>query len=313
MADSTAVSPLGAESRRRLRRLRLTTAGLALLLLVPFVLLVVAVVRGDPIHPFLLAGALGFGVPPLLALSHLRHGPVAIGLRLAAAFAFVTLLAAGLVVVLSIGHVAEARWVLAVAVAAGGLAWVANRDATALREESGVATEWDTSWGWAKLRVAAFYVLDVMVMGCGGLITLKDPRNRNVREATTTGEIRTVISAQAAYKEANGGYYEGNLRCLAEPYSGCLPGYPANAPTFLDSSIASLTPRAGYVREFVAGPPPKRLDPHQSSPTSVTGYSYGARPEQYRRGYRSFFGDETGVIRSTRENRPATANDPPIE
>jgi hypothetical protein len=313
MPDSPAVSQLGAESRRWLRRLRLTTAGLALLLLVPFVLLVVALIRSDPIHPFLLAGALGFGVPPLLALSHLRQGPAPIGLRLAAAVAFVALLGAGLVVVLSIQLGREAGWFLAIAAAVGGLAWVALRDATALRKEIGGTVDWRGSWGWAKLRVAAFYVLDVMVMGCGGLITLKDPRRISVREATAIGEIRTVISAQAAYQSANGGHYEGNLRCLAEPYSGCLPGYPANAPTFLDSSIASLTPRAGYVREFVAGPSPKRLDPRQSSPTSVTAYSYSARPEQYRRGYRSFFGDETGVIRSTRENRPATANDPPIE
>jgi hypothetical protein len=272
----------------------------------------VAAVHSAPIHPFLLAAALGLGAPPLLALSHLRHGPAPIGLRLAAAFAFTLLLAAGLVVVLFIGNVPEAAWVLAVAVAVGGLGWVASRDATALREEIGGATEWRASWGWAQLRVAAFYVLDVMLLGSWGLYTLRHPRNAT--EATAIGDIRTVIMAQEVYKSANGGYYEGNLRCLAEPHSGCLPNYPANAPTFLDSSIASLTPRAGYVREFVAGPSPKRLDPRQSSPTSVTGYSYGARPEHYgRTGYRSFFADETAVIRSTRENRPATAKDPPIE
>ena len=35
-----------------------------------------------------------------------------------------------------------------------------------------------------------------------------------------------------------------------------------------------------------------------------------ARPNYY--GYRNFYIDQTGVIRATRDNRPATAHDPPI-
>ena len=35
-----------------------------------------------------------------------------------------------------------------------------------------------------------------------------------------------------------------------------------------------------------------------------------ARPGNY--GYRNFYLDETGVLRATQENRPATAQDPPL-
>jgi hypothetical protein len=286
-------------------------AGLTLLFLAPFVLLTIESIRSvPPVHASLLAAALGLGAPPLLALSRLRRGPSPTGLRLAAACAVVAVLAAGLVAVLSIPS--GSGWVLALAAAPGGLAWVANRDATTLREEIGGAVDWHASWNWARLRLAGYYVLDLIVMGCGGLLTLKDPRSAN--EATAIGDVRTVVSAQEAYKGSNEGHYEGDLRCLAAPHSGCLPGYPATSPTFLDSSIASLAPRAGYVREFVAGPSPERLDLRRSSPTSVTGYSYSARPARYgETGYRSFRADQTGVIRSTLEDRPATAMDPAVE
>src|SRR2546426_1112507 len=51
------------------------------------------------------------------------------------------------------------------------------------------------------------------------------------------------------------------------------------------------------------------------SPPAPTGFAGGvrnyfllARPGNY--GYRNFYPDESGVLRATRENRPATAQDP---
>jgi len=42
--------------------------------------------------------------------------------------------------------------------------------------------------------------------------------------------------------------------------------------------------------------------------------TYTARPvERGRTGYRSFFADQTGVIRATSEDRAANVSDPPIE
>ena len=44
------------------------------------------------------------------------------------------------------------------------------------------------------------------------------------------------------------------------------------------------------------------------------GRTYTARPvAPGKTGYRSFFADETGVIRATSEDRAANVSDPPIE
>ena len=45
----------------------------------------------------------------------------------------------------------------------------------------------------------------------------------SANEAATLGDIRTVISAQAAYQSANGGFYEGGLDCLTAPVAGLHP------------------------------------------------------------------------------------------
>src|SRR5512133_1341196 len=76
----------------------------------------------------------------------------------------------------------------------------------------------------------------------------------SANEAATIGDVRAVISAQAAYQSANGGFYASTMSCLSAPTStGCVPGYPTNAPTFLDSAIALAdtgVTKAGYVRQF---------------------------------------------------------------
>ncbi|HET9364889.1 MAG TPA: hypothetical protein VFP71_07800 [Candidatus Angelobacter sp.] len=47
--------------------------------------------------------------------------------------------------------------------------------------------------------------------------------------------------------------------------------------------------------------------------TSQDTYQLTATPLQFTEGSRSFFTDESAVIRVTQENRPATAQDPPLE
>lgn len=47
--------------------------------------------------------------------------------------------------------------------------------------------------------------------------------------------------------------------------------------------------------------------------TGQEHYQITATPVQYSEGLKSFFTDETAVIRATKETRPATAGDPPLE
>ena len=115
-------------------------------------------------------------------------------------------------------------------------------------------------------------------------------------ESATIGDVRTVISGQAAYQSANGGWYEKNFACMTTK-GGCVPSAPTTSPTFLDSQISALTPKSGYGRstpEF--GPGPTTADP-TVSPTSVAGFVYTATPmAQGQTGVRGFGGDASGIV-----------------
>ena len=110
-------------------------------------------------------------------------------------------------------------------------------------------------------------------------------------EAAAIGDIRTVISAEAEYQTANGGYY-GPLECLAAPRN-CLPSYAG--PSLLDASLLEAGARRGYVRSF-HGDAALGL-PAGVSSSSLRSFAYVAVPEdQGRTGVRSFCGDATGRI-----------------
>jgi prepilin-type N-terminal cleavage/methylation domain-containing protein len=118
----------------------------------------------------------------------------------------------------------------------------------------------------------------------------------SANEAAAIGDIRTVISGEAAYQSSNGGFYD-ILNCLVTPGGGgCIPNYPTDAPTFLDNNIGSAQAKQGYNRQFWPGPAPAPL-PTTVSPSSIVGYSYSATPTQGNQtGVRGFAGDATGVI-----------------
>jgi hypothetical protein len=109
-------------------------------------------------------------------------------------------------------------------------------------------------------------------------------------ESRAIGDVRTVMSAEAAYAEANGGYYD-KIECLQRP-SDCLPDYPANAATFLDPMMVNAS-RYGYVRSFHYGP----AVTHGQSPSSLKGFAYVAVPMAVgQTGNRAYCGDSRGII-----------------
>jgi type IV pilus assembly protein PilA len=131
-------------------------------------------------------------------------------------------------------------------------------------------------------------------------------------ESSHIGDIRSVISAQQAYQSANGGYYAGRLECLSDPWAtGCIPSYPTNAPTFLDSAIGSGQPKGGYVRSFTAAPAPMTVDTTATGRNSAIAFLYAATPQHMgRSGVRSYAGDASGLIcyRQGGDEIPANAN-----
>jgi hypothetical protein len=125
-------------------------------------------------------------------------------------------------------------------------------------------------------------------------ILLRPPPNHN--ESATLGDMRTLMSAEAAYQAASGGYY-GPPECLVAPPT-CLHGYPVNLPTFLDSQLASRMPKSGYRRAFHPGAPaPPPADGKPGAKGGLVSYAYVAVPlRPGLSGVRGFCGDSTGRI-----------------
>jgi prepilin-type N-terminal cleavage/methylation domain-containing protein len=120
----------------------------------------------------------------------------------------------------------------------------------------------------------------------------------SANESATIGDIRTVISAQAAYHSANGGWYSSTMPCLNVPSgSGCIPNYLATAPTFLDAAITGLGAKSGYNRSFTPGAIVTNLNAAVSGTNSASSYAYGATPvTPGQTGVRGFGGDSSGVL-----------------
>ena len=113
-------------------------------------------------------------------------------------------------------------------------------------------------------------------------------------ENAAMGDLRAMVNAEAAYSQANREGY-GSLNCLHQPSSsGCIPGYSATAPTFLDSHLATTVPveKSGYVRVFRGGVP--------TSGGNFANYCYQARPITVgETGKRSFGADDSSVLGGT--------------
>ncbi len=106
----------------------------------------------------------------------------------------------------------------------------------------------------------------------------------SANEAAAIGDIRTMISAQAAYYSVGGGY--GDLRCLAEP-TACIEGYAG--PVFLDAALASGQDKGGYRRRLHAGAP--------IGGGRYRSFAYTATPvTPGETGVRAFCGDAMGLI-----------------
>jgi type IV pilus assembly protein PilA len=110
----------------------------------------------------------------------------------------------------------------------------------------------------------------------------------SANEAGMIGDVRTVISGEAAFQSANSGFY-GPLTCLGSQTSACIDGYAG--PTFLDEVIVGLTPKSGYNRSFASSDAPAG-----SPPEALLAFCYQGTPSSAQGGVRSFGGDGSGVV-----------------
>jgi hypothetical protein len=166
----------------------------------------------------------------------------------------------------------------------------------------------------ATVAIIAVVVVIVAVFSVGIVAAIAIPSLLRARvsanEAATIGDLRTMVSAQAAYTSANGGFHD-RPQCLVRPVD-CIPGYPGTAPTFLDPTLFSSELRHGYRFRFVPGPeaPSEVMQRGEVSPSSLAGFAYVAEPAQPgQTGVRAFCAEASGVICFDPDGRLGEASD----
>jgi type II secretory pathway pseudopilin PulG len=162
--------------------------------------------------------------------------------------------------------------------------------------------------GSAAVIVLAVVLPLVIIVGIGIIAAIAIPSLLRARisanEAQAIGDLRTMISAQAAYANANGGLFD-TPQCLAAP-TDCLPGYPATGPVFLDEASVDVV-KSGYQREFHPGSPAdgENLSQGNVSPSSLTSFAFVAHPvTPGTSGVRAFCADATGRVCVTPDGSP---------
>jgi prepilin-type N-terminal cleavage/methylation domain-containing protein len=115
-------------------------------------------------------------------------------------------------------------------------------------------------------------------------------------EAAAIGDVRTVVTAEHSYAASNGSFY-GQMSCLGTP-PGC--GFSAQTTPFVDSQLAAITTKQGYVRSFLAGPVGAG-----APDAGLVTFVYFATPSGVSQtGTRGFGGDNSGVICQTTTGAP---------
>jgi type IV pilus assembly protein PilA len=140
---------------------------------------------------------------------------------------------------------------------------------------------------------AVVLVLVVPIIGIVAAIAIPSLLRARIaaNEASAIGNVRTVISAEAAYQTVNQGFYDGRGECLSGPQT-CIPDY--TGPTFIDAALFA-GPRSGYVHELQGGAPAaaaKGISPSSTDAFAVIAYPAAAG----KTGVRAFCGDATGRV-----------------
>jgi len=124
---------------------------------------------------------------------------------------------------------------------------------------------------------------------------------RETTQASAVGSLRTLNTAEVTYSSTYPHGFSPDLKSLDGEGTGVASETNAE---LIDSVLGSGT-KSGY--NFIYTPGPK------DASGVISSYSIVARPVQFgRTGQFNYYTDQSGVIRMTKEDRPAGPNDPPL-
>lgn len=121
-------------------------------------------------------------------------------------------------------------------------------------------------------------------------------------EARTVGSLRTLNTAEITYVQTYKKGYSASLAALGVPPEGAKPS--AEAAGLIDSWLASGKAANNYTVVYTVTETDKNSFPVK--------YAISMRPIEWQDGRKSFYADQSGVIRWTVEDRAATEQDSPI-
>ena len=151
----------------------------------------------------------------------------------------------------------------------------------------------------AETARAFLYYFCVMIFMAATLPSIPLGARKSGNESGAAGALRTLNTTSYEYSDQFKAGYPPTLKALGPPASGAPTKDAAN---LIDSTLASGT-RRGYRITYR----PEVKD------GVVVHYSITARPLEYdETGRRSFYTDDSAVIRATTDDREPTANDPPL-
>jgi beta-lactamase regulating signal transducer with metallopeptidase domain len=153
--------------------------------------------------------------------------------------------------------------------------------------------------------VAAVFLVPILVgffapMGTYGQ-NRRDSLTLPPEQASAIGCLRSIMAAEKYYSKVYRAGFSPTLASLGVPQKGMQAS--ASAADLLTKSL-TRGKKGTYI--FTYTPGPKDLS------GKITMYSVTARPITWKKGVRSFFAGQTGVIRWTDKNRAPRATDAPI-
>jgi hypothetical protein len=153
---------------------------------------------------------------------------------------------------------------------------------------------------WSLVPPVVYSALLVPLFFLAALLLF--PRPGNVNPAPQVGSLRLIMTSEVTYAAEYGEGYSFTLSALGGP--GNAPKTPSGAG--LIDNVLGSGQKNHYTFTYTPGP--------RDAQGKIRTYTISARPslECRGKGLKSFFADQTGVIRETRENRPATVHDPPL-
>jgi type II secretory pathway pseudopilin PulG len=145
--------------------------------------------------------------------------------------------------------------------------------------------------------VIAVVAIPIMAMVVGIIAAIAIPSLLRARisanEAGALGNVRTVISAEAAYQSANAGYYDVPGCLLAPAQPQCLGSKAPSDGYITPGGIVFDVPKTGYVLRFYPG---ETVSAPGASPSSLTAFAVVAEPASPQTGVRTFCADSSGII-----------------